>query len=236
MFNLYATRRLIPVLLVLSIGAPALGQFSPPLSTPVRERVTGSIRLAEGETPPEIGDQIGVFDGETLVGLQTLTSETGTEEFSVLVFGDDPQTNTVEGARRNNVLRVRFYDSGTETIRTDVRFENAAGEAATYRYRGEEIPPLPIELPGLDLTPTRALNIRIGVSDGGGGGDGGGDPTNKYDINGDGRVDTRDAALVLRAMISPGSSLSDEELSRADVNGDGRVTTADAIEILRNQS
>lgn len=235
--------RLSPLVVCL-VGTAAQAQgFGVPGSTPVRERVTGS--LIPGESlSPEAGDQVAIlFDGEP-AGVQTFQSGDDLSEFSVLVFGDDPNTEgIVEGPRFNEVGQVAFYDSSTDTVRTDVRLENSAGEPVTYRYRGEEVPDLPIELPGLDLTPVRSLNLRLGAEpnpgggdgddDGGDGGDGG--PTRSLDVNADGRVETSDAAIILRIVTGARSSVTSDDIDRADVDGDGVVTTRDAIEVLRGR-
>lgn len=52
------------------------------------------------------------------------------------------------------------------------------------------------------------------------------------DVNGDGRVDTADARLVLQAAVEK-IELSEAEAAAADVNGDDRVDTTDARLILQ---
>lgn len=52
------------------------------------------------------------------------------------------------------------------------------------------------------------------------------------DVNGDGKVDTTDARLVLQHAVGK-SLLKEEEQMIADVNGDGRVDTTDARLILQ---
>jgi len=52
-------------------------------------------------------------------------------------------------------------------------------------------------------------------------------PSLKGDVNGDGRVTTADAVIVLEMAISS------EWKEVADVNGDGRVTSLDALMILQ---
>ena len=52
------------------------------------------------------------------------------------------------------------------------------------------------------------------------------------DVNGDGKVDTTDARLVLQHAVGK-SVLKEEEQMMADVNGDGRVDTTDARLILQ---
>jgi len=221
---------------ILGLAFAAHAQFGTPSSTQIRERVTGAVLLAEGEAEPDVGDQVGAFFNNEIVGVFAFTSATGTEEFSLLVFGDDPATTTVEGPRRGQVVQIRYFDSSTDTDRTDVRLENSQGEGVTYRYGGEELPPLPIDLPGLDLTPTRSLNLRIGVEAGDGGdGDGDGDSGIAYDVDNNGKVDTHDAAMVLRIIVGASSAVPDDVLDRADVNEDNLVNTQDVVEIIRNQ-
>lgn len=54
------------------------------------------------------------------------------------------------------------------------------------------------------------------------------------DVNGDGAVDTMDAAAILRYSAGT-SDLTDEQLAAADVNGDGLVDTMDAVAILKGE-
>lgn len=53
------------------------------------------------------------------------------------------------------------------------------------------------------------------------------------DINGDGKVNSADALLILRYSIGYKNAISDNALLNADANGDGRVNSADALIILR---
>ena len=55
------------------------------------------------------------------------------------------------------------------------------------------------------------------------------------DVNGDGKINTRDALLTLR-YASKKITESDLNLAAADVNGDGKVNTRDALLILRYAS
>lgn len=216
-------------------AAPAMAQFDVPTSTLVRQRITGQLRSSEGAPTPEAGDQIGAFVGDHIVGLFTFSAETPGTEFSIVIYGDLANTpDVVEGAKRGEPVTFRFFDASTDTERTDVVVEAPNGERVTYRYGGEEIPPLD-DLPiPIDLTPTRALNLRLGESEGGGGG-GGGSPVNNYDVDGNGKVEVADAALVLRIVTGARRGISDEVFDRADVNGDQVISSADAIEILQNR-
>lgn len=215
---------------------PCLGQFGAPASSGVRERIAGQFLLAAGAPTPEPGDQIGAFFGDQLVGVYAFTSESIEGEFELLIFGDDPDTGEVDGPTRGAAIELRFFDASTNIERNDLRFENAQGEAFNYRYQGQEIPsefeglPFPI-----DLTPTVALNIRLGAapSDPALGGDSAPGPT--YDVDANGEIDERDAAIVLRLVSGATRGATLEQISRADVNGDGLVSTADAIEILRQR-
>ena len=224
--------RLFPVVLTLCLAAPCAAQFGTPAATTIRERLTGQFLSAEGAPAPAQGDQIGVFFNNTAVGVFPFNSDS--RSFSVVVYGDNPDTPAVEGPRVGQTVTFRFYDASTNSTRTDVRAENTEGEPFNYRYNGQfvfEIPGVPI-----DLTPTRTLNLRLGATQGGGGGGGGGgDAANKYDVDANGKVDTADAAAVLRVVLGGGRGLSDDTIERADVTGDDQVTTADAIEVMRNR-
>ncbi|MCB9842139.1 MAG: hypothetical protein H6812_02655 [Phycisphaeraceae bacterium] len=225
----------------------AVAQFGVPGSTLVRERVVGIVISDEGFPVPEPGDQIGAFDGELLVGRfvfeagggdggdggdQPGGEALGDNEFSILVYGDNPSTEDRDGARQEAVITFKFFDSGTEVI-TNMRTQNNQGERAVYRYRGVEAPPIDI-LP-IDLTPTRSFNLRLTDSAGDGGGGGGGEGGEGYDVNGDGVINDKDVVIVLRAISGAQITMSDGELAAADVNDDGLVNTQDAIAIMRNK-
>lgn len=225
--------RWIACILPLAVCATTMAQFGVPGATRVRERITGKLLSAEGAPTPAQGDQLGVFFNNTLCGAVTFDT---TNDFSILIYGDLASTTTVvEGPKPGEAVAFRFYDASANATRTDLRVETLTGEAYNYRYAGEEqtIPdglPIPI-----DLTPTRSLNIKIGATSGGGGG-GTDDPTAKYDVDGNGKVDTADAAMILR-IVTGGASrgVSDEIKTRADVNADKKVDTADAIEVMQNR-
>lgn len=208
-------------------AAPALAQFSTPASTNLREKIVGAFVPGDSGITPEGGDQIGAFAQNKIIGVFQFDS--GTDgSFSITLFGDDPDTEEKEGPNPGAKTTFRFFDLSTnEEISLAVL--NAQGEKVNFTFQGQEIPDLPIDLPGFDLTPSRFFDLTPGGPDDGGG-DGGGGSGDKYDVNGDGRVDTKDAAMVLRAVMGAASDDVD-----ADVNGDGAVTTADAIEVLRNR-
>lgn len=213
-----------------AVSPAALGQFGVPASTNVRERLVGKLLSAEGAPRVASGDQVGAFFDNTLVGVFTFSDS---DEFSFVIFGDNPNTATKEGPAAGDAVQFRFFDASTNETRTDVQAENLQGERFNFRYQGVEVPPLDdIPFP-IDLTPTRNINLRIGVSQGGGGDDA--DRLNKYDVDGNGKVDEADAAMVLRLVLGAGRGVSEDVLDAADVDGDGRITTRDAIEIMRNK-
>lgn len=213
-------------------ASAAYGQFGTPGSTQVREKIVGKLLSAEGAPTPASNDQLGVFFKNSLVGAYTFP-DTKTD-FSVTIFGDDLTTTAVEGPKTGEKVEFRFFDSSANATRTDLRVENLDGEAFNYRYAGE-VAALPGGLPiPIDLTPTRSLNVRVGVTETPGTG-GPGDDREKYDVDGNGKIDTADAAMVLRMVIGARRGLSDDEVDAADVNGDTRVDTQDAIEVMRNR-
>ena len=59
-----------------------------------------------------------------------------------------------------------------------------------------------------------------------------GDGRNRGDVNGDGKVDSADAMLVMKCDAGL-LSLSNGEIKRADLNGDGKIDSCDAVYILR---
>lgn len=254
---MHTVARLALLLVVFLAAAPhAIAQFGTPASTTVRERLTGRLLSASGAPTPDAQDQIGAFFNNQAVGVFSFTSTS--TEFSFIVYGDIPTTTAVEGPRAGQPVQFRFFDASTNTVRTDVRVENTSGEPLNYVYGGEliEIPddfPFPI-----DITPTRNVNLRVGVTSGGNDDDDddADSPLDRYDLDENGKIDDEDAALVLRAMIQGGSApatastgattsttgtgtttdtTAAASTNRLDVNRDGRVTSADAVEVLRNQ-
>ena len=217
--------------LICLFAGPAAAQFGSLLATPVRERIAGELLRTDDAPFPEPGDQLGAFFAGQLVGSFTFTSQTVGAQFSLTIYGDDPATSQSEGPRFGAAIEFRFYDSSTNGVRTDVAPANLGGELFNYRYGGEAVPdgfeglPLPI-----DLTPTLAMNLRLGAAP-----LESGESFINYDVDGDGKVSTRDAAIVLRLVSGVSRGLTADQISRADVNADGFVTTADAIEILTNR-
>lgn len=189
-------------------SAPAaLGQISEPGPTTVRERIIGQVVAAANTPEPAAGDMIGAFfDSNKVAGRFVFTGTTVSRNFNILIYGDVASTPAVkEGPSRNQRVTFQFFDASANTLLPMTVLTKPGGEVFNYTYQGTEVPPIPIELPGLDLTPSRDLDLRIGSS-GGGGGDGGGNggTTNRYDINGDGKVTIEDASLILR-QVSGGS-------------------------------
>ncbi len=250
--------RTIMLLTLLFLGADALAQFGTPGSTQFRERLVGELRAGADNIVPEGGDQIGAFFQDEIVGLFVYTNTS--RDFSLTIFGDNPETEAVEGPARNQGVQFRFFDGSTNQS-LDLTLLNQQGEAFNYGYQGVEV----FEVPGLpiDLTPTRQFDLRVGAPGNGGGdggGDGGGAAGGGTDINGDGRTDVRDAAVILRALggaVRPGSRsfidlgimvtdprrtnseagvielTADALLARSDVNNDGSVTSRDAVLVLQ---
>ena len=59
-----------------------------------------------------------------------------------------------------------------------------------------------------------------------------GDGKTRGDVNGDGKVDSADALLVMKYDAGL-TKLAENEIKRADLNGDGKVDSCDAVYILR---
>ena len=51
------------------------------------------------------------------------------------------------------------------------------------------------------------------------------------DVNGDGKVDQRDAMLIME-HLSGAADLDDDEKKAADVDGDGHITYLDAMSVM----
>jgi hypothetical protein len=236
-----AAARIIPVAALCMLAHTAHAQFATPLESTVRERISGLFVLTNGGPTPAEGDQIGVLFQDDVIGVFNFTSDS--LEYVVDVFGDSPATpDNVEGPNVGQPISFRFYDQSTnETIDLDVL--NAQGEAFNITFQGQEVPSEIINtFPDLAdvLIPSRIFDVRAAGTSAGNGGDGnGGDggggepaPSGNPDVNADGRVNSLDAALVLRIVVGS-SSVTSAEIGRADVNGDGTVSTQDAIAILR---
>jgi len=222
-----------------ALGGVALAQFDGSLpSSTYAELLSGDLVAGEGGVVPAVDDEIGVFFGEELVGQATLTaSQAESRAYSVLVFGDDPNTGAVEGPAVGEPITFRFFDASTNTVITDVRVVNADGEAVNFTFQGGESLPPEIPLPPeLRFQGRSGVTLRIGGGgdDGSGGGGGGGEtPSGDPDVDGDGAITRKDAAMVLRVVVGGGRLVDEATRARADVNGDGQVTTEDAIAVLR---
>jgi len=229
----------------------ACAQFDSSNPGLVRERIGGTAFPGLSASTIEAGDQLGAFFGEQLVGSFAFTSGTG-PEFSLIISGDNPATQASEGPDTGEQVEIRFYDASTNFVLNNIRVETAGGERFNLTFQGQAVPNIP-GLP-IDLTPSRLLNVRITEGGGAGGpsgpgGGGGGDPGNPgqgFDVNGDGTVDRKDIALVIRAITASnintssaaGQSLrarfvTEQQLRAADVNGDGIVSSQDITTILR---
>ena len=222
---------------------PAAGQFNDSLpSTEIVWILGGDLIRAEGAPPIQAGDQIGAFSEGRLVGrieLSEARAAAGTYA-ELRVFGDDPDTSEQEGPPPNGVVTFGYFDASTNTTITDVRAVNDDGEPVNLAYQGGERVPFPFPIPGLPDAPSATVDLRIGVAgdDDGGGGDGGGGgggqiPEGDPDVDGDGEITRKDAALVLRVVVGGTRLLDQATVGRADVNGDGVVSTEDAIAVLR---
>jgi hypothetical protein len=231
-------RTILAASLATLILAPAASaQFGTPASTSVRERYVGNIVAGSGGTTivPEAGDQVGAFSDDQLIGVFAFTGDAPGTAYDITASGDDPETPEDEGPTQGDRVRFRYFDLSTNN-EIELTALNESGESVNVRFEGQFIPPLPIDLPGFDLTPTRAFDLAPGAPGGGDGGGGGGDGGDAatYDIDGDGDVDHRDVATVLRIYITRASPDSGGGAS-ADVDGDGAVTTRDAIAVQQNK-
>lgn len=222
MAEMMKSRRAVFAVLALgatvSTTATVCGQFNSPVTTNVRERVAGTVLTGEEGPTPEAGDEIGAFFGNTVVGRYVLGSGSGpANQFSIIVYGDNLTTGTVvEGPRSGQAVTFRFFDNSRNTVLTNVRVENTDGEPFNYVYAGAELPPIDLPVP-IDLTPTRNLNLRVGVAPSNGGNNGGEDGL-RGDVNGDGKVNSEDAALILRAVISGQTTVSSTATSATGTN------------------
>lgn len=201
-----ASTQTVAIAISLFAAAPALAQISEPGATSVRERLIGQLLAATGTPDPAAGDMIGAFyDTDKVCGRFVFTGTTVTRDVNILIYGDLTTTSgTKEGASRNQRVTFKFYDASANTTLPVTVLSKPGGEAFNYTYQGTEVPPIPIELPGLDLTPSRDFDFRIGDSGNGGNGGNGGNNTNRYDIDGDGKITSKDASLILR-QISGGN-------------------------------
>jgi len=219
---------------------PALAQFDAPVTTNTRIRYVGALLTGPGEPTPEDGDQIGVFHADEIIGRFTFSqNQADPTAFAFFANGDDPFTEQSEGPGFGEPVSFRFYDASTNFVRTDIAPVNSAGEIINVVFEGQVGIDIPIiSLPPELLFPTAdpPFDLLLGTDpgdDGDNGNGGGPTPAGDPDVNGDGKIDREDAALVIRIVTGSGRGIDSATRGRADVNGDGRVTTADAIEVLR---
>jgi hypothetical protein len=229
------------VVAALLAGAPAaLAQFSNDTLTEssVAWLLSGQLVLVDGAPTPAAGDEIGAFFENRLIGVATLTAaEAQALEYSdLLVFGDDPNTSESEGPESGDIITFRFFDASTNTVVSNVRALNDQGEAVNLAFAGGPF----LSIPGVPIPigETASVDLRLGAGGGdddddGGSGGGGQAPEGDPDVDGDGEITRRDAALVLRVVVGGARLLDEATVARADVNGDGAVSTEDAIAVLR---
>ena len=234
----------IPVVAFLFTGvAPAqfdnIGQ-----ATDVVEQFDALLLSAPGAPDPEPGDQIAAFFGEQQIGFFAFTStQADPRAWSMTIFGDNPDTPDKEGPAKNDIVTFRFFDSSTNTVRTDLAPTNAQGEVITVIFEGAFTFQFPLDIPGAPPFPgapgpSIPFDLVLGVaapttgSGTGSTGDSTGSTGASKDVNGDGTVDKKDAALVVRVLVGASRGVSATDAARADVNGDGVVNTRDVIAIL----
>ncbi len=236
--------RFAAIAIALILSPQVSAQFSPAGSTGARERVAGTLRLSSDAPVPIDGDQLAAFvNGEVVSEVFQFDAESAESlQFSFVVYGDDPQTEEVEGPAIGDGVEFRYYRASTNTVYRRLGTVNQGGESFNYQFNGIQVPDFVDGFPfPIDLIPTAPLDLRLtgdpedsgGSVGGGGDGDGGPGPPD-YDVNGDGEVTIRDAAEILRLMS--GATIRVVSASRADVNRDGTVNLRDVIAVLRNRS
>ncbi len=243
-----APARAVGIFALAALGCAnqALAQFANIQQGVVREQISGTAFPGASADAIEAGDQLGAFFNGQLIGSFSFTSATG-PDFEIVITGDDPDTPATEGPTLNDSVEFRFFDASTNFVINNILVETAGGERFNFTFQGIAVP----EIAGfpIDLTPSRSFNVRITEGGGGGGGNGGGGggtPGTGADVNGDGKIDNKDIAIVIRAIvasrISNSSSAGDRlrerlvtaaELQSADVNDDGVVSTQDVLAIVR---
>lgn len=224
-------RRALIILLLVAFAPEAWAQFSEPAQTIVRWRLTGEV-LSEGNAPaPQAGDQVvAVFNGE-VIGLFRFTSgQSRPREFTMIVYGNDPTTPEKDGPDFNDQIFFRFFESSTGQERADIVAVNFNGATRVVRYQGADLSefldfPLPLDF----VTPAEDIILVLGRE----GDSGDGDTGPSFDVNGDGVIDKRDAAMVLRIITGNTRGLAQNQIRRADVNRDGVVDTRDVVAIMR---
>ncbi len=233
-------RALIVTTFTLAASNAVLAQFA---NTTITESefawlLSGNLVSGTDGPPIEAGDEIGVFFGDRLIGAVAITaSQAASQSYaSLIIFGDNPNTNIVEGPVLNNPITFQYYDASTNTTLVGVRALNANGEAVNLTWQGGEVIPPFVPLPIEVRYQSAEFDLRIGggSGDNNGGNNGGGNtPTGNPDVDGDGHITRKDAAMVLRVVIGAGRSLDDATIARADVDGNGTVSTDDAIAVYK---
>mgnify|MGYP006274330893 FL=1 len=74
-----------------AVASPGFGD---PIETPVQERLVGELIAGQGAPTQQVGDQIGAFFNDELVGAFTIDDPSNLS-FSFIVSGDDPDTTTI---------------------------------------------------------------------------------------------------------------------------------------------
>lgn len=147
----------------------------------------------------------------------------------------DADTKLLTVAAKDNryIAYVAVYDSDGETLLAGKAADDVTpGEYAYYTFDLSEA--IPEGSDGLILkvcdyaTNCRTLDFDAYTS--GSGGDGA--TALLGDVNGDGKVNSLDAAVILRYEVGL-TELDEWELAMADVNGDGLTDTLDAAAILK---
>lgn len=255
----FSLRQLAVILLVGMAPSLASAQFPAVLpQTDIVEQLEGQLLSSPGAPVPEPGDQVAAFFGEQILAVYTFVStQPDPLAWDMIIFGDNPDTTGVQegplAADPNagvpgDVVTFQFFDASTNTIRMDVApVSKATGEVITVTFNGAftfqlpipggpGIPPFP-GAPGPAIPFDLILGVAAPTPSGTGGTPNSGGGTTvatggSPDVNGDGRVDKHDAAIVLRLVIGARLGVSEADAARADVNGDGVVDTRDAIAIL----
>lgn len=232
------------------IAAPARAQFADVIpATDIVEQLEGQLLGALGAPTPQPGDQVAAFAGDQILGVFTFVStQTDPLAWDMIIFGDDPDTaNVKEGPAAGEVVTFQFFDVSTNTTRLDLApVSKATSEVITVGFEGALTFQFPFNISGAPPFPgppgpNIPFDLKLGVNaptpspgtptTGGASG-----PTGpSLDVNGDGKVDKLDAAVVLRLVAGASRVVTEAQAAAADVNGDGVVDIQDAIAIIRNR-
>jgi len=134
----------------------------------------------------EAGDVIGIFDGESCVGVKELEGPIVTP-LNIIVGADDPDTPETDGFADGNTIICRFWKHSTSTGFPVVTSEYSQGDG-TFATRGTAV---------VALSGKTDEQIYIG------------------DINHSGTIDLRDAILVLKVVVGmdPSEIFSDADIN-----------------------